>query len=112
MTMTMTRPLVLALSAALLPLVACSKDPAPSLGSQGGASTTKTSSYQDCSHRATAKKCSKEHYKPFDDCADQKCGSKYEACFGKDYTTGKFSGPCAEFAACEQKCDCAAGCIS
>jgi hypothetical protein len=95
------------LAFAAVVVVACSKDPPPTLNT----SSATTKAFKDCSRQTSAAKCSDAEYKPYDDCTNAKCGDKYTACFGADYTNGKFSGPCADFGACEQKCNCEKTCI-
>jgi hypothetical protein len=81
-----------------------------SSGSTSGAATSGSgaaggSSYQDC-NRAKASNCSDADYKPYQDCLSNKCGDKLTACYGADYQNGNFSGPCADYIGCVQKCGC------
>ena len=43
---------------------------------------------------------------PYNTCLETQCGSTYKECWGADYKTGTYSGPCADVVSCQQACAC------
>jgi hypothetical protein len=52
------------------------------------------------------KSCSKAEIDTFLKCSSDRCGDKYATCYGPDYMSGAYSGPCAESATCQKACAC------
>lgn len=85
-----------------------------SSSSSSGASSTSSSSggsaFKDCSGSNTSSggsnTCTDAELKPYSDCVLEKCDPKYKECYGADYKTGNFAGPCGTYITCVQKCAC------
>jgi hypothetical protein len=72
-----------------------------------GASSSSGSGFRACSIAgAKASKCTDAEIKAYDDCIATKCDAKYKECYGADYKSGAFSGPCGTWISCTQKCAC------
>jgi hypothetical protein len=44
--------------------------------------------------------------KPYSDCVLEKCESKYTECYGANWKTGTFAGPCGSYMTCINACAC------
>ena len=70
-------------------------------GSPGSSGT----GFKNCSV-TSGTTCTEADLKPYADCLKEKCDATYKKCYGADYESGSFTGPCGTFLACTQKCDC------
>ena len=50
--------------------------------------------------------CSEQQIKDYSQCVEQACQSQYKSCFGPDYRSGDYAGPCADYSECLGGCSC------
>lgn len=92
--------------------VACSSsdDKGSSSSSSGNTSSSGTATgkaFHLCPAANTPANCSSTDVDTYNTCIANKCDTQFQQCFGADYKGGSFSGPCATYLACQQKCSCA-----
>lgn len=74
-----------------------------STGTSGGGGS---SGFKNCSGTNTSSTCTEAELKPYGDCVNEKCATKYAECYGADYKSGNFGGPCGTYIKCTQACGC------
>jgi hypothetical protein len=113
----MLRNIVIGITTGAVALViACSSDNTNSSGTSSGGTSASSSgtsgsgtTFKSCnSSGAKVGECTEADLKPYSDCFNTKCESKYKECYGPNYLSGSFSGACGTYITCTQKCDCAA----
>lgn len=93
--------------------VACSSsdgNAGSSSSSSGGASSSGTATgraFHQCPAANTPVNCTANDVDTLNTCIASKCNAQFQQCYGADYKGGSFSGPCAAYIACQQKCSCA-----
>jgi hypothetical protein len=50
--------------------------------------------------------CSPDQVAPYNMCIQHQCSTGFTQCFGPNWSTGNYSGPCASFLGCITKCGC------
>jgi hypothetical protein len=70
-------------------------------GGMGGFAGTRST--LTCSPNET---CRQEEVDQYNTCLWDQCDAEFRGCFGDDYRMANFSGPCASFIACTDRCDC------
>lgn len=96
--------IVVATAGVGLVLVACSSSSngtAPDAAASGMIGGIK-----DCTTAGGSSSCPASESKAYGDCVAAACDMQYTECFGPGWTTGSFSGPCAELVTCTNACAC------
>jgi hypothetical protein len=81
----------------------------PSSSSGGSSGSSGGSGFKDCggsSGTPGTETCTEAEMKPYVECVTAQCDPKYKECYGPNYQTGSFSGPCGSYIECTQKCEC------
>lgn len=95
-------PFVLAFMC-LLVLPACGGGSAKSTdGGTGGNTSTRTAGM--CAPATST--CTQAETNAYSTCLSNACNSSFAACYGPNYKTGSYSGPCATYLTCVSKCAC------
>lgn len=109
---------VVAAIGSVLVVAACSStttSTGSSSGSTGSSGTSGTgtsgssgdsSSFKSCNEDTPSTTCTQAELQPYDDCLLNACEADYEKCYGSNFKSGTFDGPCGTFITCQQKCAC------
>lgn len=77
---------------------------APSGLASGSGNGSSSDAFKVCA--PTNEVCTTAELAPYQQCIIDSCASLFTTCLGSNFRTGAFSGVCADYYSCSQKCDC------